>query len=225
MAIGARIAHDLCLSLSRGKPKKEKDMHRKLFMLIAALLLVLTTSVAPMKVAAQGLTEVAIFLWAVVGIGTEQKLELYWWSQRPSPPDQIPTDRIFFNYHLFSSAVAPGGPICPSQTVQATVTPTPDLNITNVSRDGDHLVINGEEVGDPLSDCLRDAKRVVLTLSEIIDGQAPVVPPDEPRLGLPNVVNRGNIMMGYYAIVDSNDATVATGVGVNVFGGGLALYD
>ena len=46
-------------------------------------------------------------------------------------------------------------------------------------------MINGEEVGEVLSDCNRAALRVILTFRAlgpppVKDGQGPVVPPDEP---------------------------------------------
>lgn len=169
-------------------------MRRKLFMLIAALLLVLTTSVAPMKVAAQGLVE---YKSLVVGIATDEAVELYLPSTdhsrlpAPLPPTLDP--------ELVVSIQAGGGPVCSSQTVQFTVPPTPALiNILNVYRGEVYLMINGEMVGEALSDCNRDANRVLLTLRVGKDGQGQV-----------NTANGlGNLIVGYneagvgHAIVD-----------------------
>ena len=194
-------------------------MRLKIFTLIAGLILMVTTSAPPSKVEAQGLVEYALIL-VVVGIGPDERLELYLPSTDPSrlPAPLPPT----LDPQLVVSIQAGGGPVCSSQTVQFTVPPTPALiNILNVYRGEGFLMINGEKVGDPLSVCNRDAKRVVLTLrAPIKDGQGPVVSPAKPRLGLANHPR----MLGY-SIVDSNRATVATGGGINVFGGGLALYD
>ena len=143
-------------------------MRRKLFTLIAALTLVLTTTVSPIKVAAQGLVEYMILI-VVVGIGTDQGLELYWYP-RPSPPDHPPSDRVFFNYHYFVNATNPGptsgGQPC-TQTVQTTVEAHPGFNTLNVrmGEGNESLLINGKVVA--LSDhaCFNtETKRVVLAV-------------------------------------------------------------
>ena len=135
-------------------------MRWKIFTLIASLVLMVTTSAPPSKVEAQGLVEYALIL-VLVAIGPEERLELYLPSSNvPLPPTLDP--------QLVISIQASGVPICPSQTVQFTVPTTPGpIKILNVYRDGDHLMINGEEV-EELSDCNKDAQRVVLTLSEPI---------------------------------------------------------
>ena len=175
----------------------------------------MTTSAPPSKVEAQGLVEYALIL-VVVAIGPDEKLELYLPSSNvPMPPPQGSTPLIHVT--IQPSASIPGGPVCSSQTVRTTVPTTPDLiNILNVYRDGDHLMINGEKVEEKLNECNEVAQRVVLTLlvpgpPPSNDGQVPVDPNDNPRAGLANVVERGSGLS--FAIVNrTTHETVASGI-------------
>lgn len=75
-------------------------MRRKLFTLTAATLLVLTTSVAPMKVAAQELVGNG-FILVVVGIGENETAEMYLARPGQADPDVppiAPGDTPIFTY-------------------------------------------------------------------------------------------------------------------------------
>ena len=88
-------------------------MRRKLFTFITALLLVLTTSVAPMKVAAQGLARILV----VVGVGNNETAEIYL-APRPGRgqsevPRFAPGDTVVFTYVVTNT----GDATC-TQTIQ-----------------------------------------------------------------------------------------------------------
>ena len=108
----------------------------------------------------------AIGILAVVGIATDEVLELSWFSgpssKVPLPPPQGASP--FLVVTLQPAGVLPGGPIC-RQTFQTTVSANPGPNILNahVGERNDSLWINGENVG-ALNMCFSTAKRVVLTL-------------------------------------------------------------
>lgn len=180
-------------------------MRLKIFTLIAGLILMVTTSAPPNKVEAQIAVQHVLSLVEPQAIGPEERLELYLPSSRLPAP--LPAN---LHPELVISIQAGGAPVCPSQTVQFTVPPTPGLiNILNVYRDGDHLMVNGEEV-EKLSYCNKKAQRVVLTVGELgpppsNDGQGPAVPPTD-RLGL---VNHGR-MLGYSIVNLSTHETVAS---------------
>jgi len=137
---------------------------------MTALLLVLTTSVAPITVAAKSLVKNSRIL-VVAGIGTDQELELYYWHQRPSPLDHTSSDRVFFNYHYFRNAVTDvgvaGGDEQCAGTVQATVQARRGFNTLKVrmGAGNESLLINGKEVDLP-NKCLMDAKRVVVAVAD-----------------------------------------------------------
>jgi hypothetical protein len=190
-------------------------MRWKIFTLIAGLTLMVTTSAPPSKVEAQGLVEYALIL-VVVAIGPDERLELYLpGSNVPMPPPQGSTPLIIGT--IQPTGALPGGPICSSQTVQFTVPTTPGrIKILNVYRGEDYLMINGKEVGEALSECNKKATRVLLTFSvpgppPSNDGQVPVVPPDEPRVGLPNLAR----VLGYSIVNLTSHKTVASGGATN----------
>jgi len=137
-------------------------MHRKLVTLIPALLLFLTTWVAPITVAAQGLMGSGKILVAV-GVSTTEVLELYV-GPIPSLPSVIPQDRVFFNYHLFANAtalgLAPGEKPC-TETLQFTVPAHRGLTVLNIrmGEGNDSLLINEEEE-EFTEGCMMKAKRV-----------------------------------------------------------------
>ena len=161
-------------------------MHRKLFTLITALLLVLTTSVAPMKVAAKGNVEYIILM---VGIGPNEALESYYLVREVPPDNANYPGGVQGTVQPFTISVSNAGPSVAHgngtclDTVQAPVALIAGLNVLTVTRASNVLSINGEKVD--LDNCFdnEDVKRVVLTLrvSPFKDGQGPVVPPAEPQ--------------------------------------------
>ena len=97
-------------------------MRRKLFTLIASLILMVST-VSPGKVEAQSNFIAAQHVLSIVepqSIGPDEGLEVYLTnSQVPMPPTQGSTPLIVGT--LQPAGVLPGGPVCPSQTFQFTV--------------------------------------------------------------------------------------------------------
>ena len=92
-------------------------MRWKIFTLIPVLMVVLTTLVTPIKVAAQGLVEYALIL-VVVGVGENETAEIFWGRSRPSQgkpqaPRGTPGDTVVFTYVVTNT----GDATC-TQTIQ-----------------------------------------------------------------------------------------------------------
>jgi hypothetical protein len=131
----------------------EIRMHWKLSSLIAALML-LTTLASPDTVVAQGLVEKTRTL-AVVGIGTEQKLELYSYQR-----GGVYTITVT----VFDDDTANGS--C-TETVQVTLEDAPGLNtvLLQMGAENKSILINEEEV--ELLACFKPlAERVVLDVAK-----------------------------------------------------------
>ena len=135
-------------------------MYSKTGTLLAVLLLVLTTSVVPLKAVAQGLVEYALIL-IVVGVGQDEVAQIHW---EPGPSRAKPQGSRIppGTTQTFTIVVTNSGPsiaeACSPQTVSASVAVTSGVNTLNVSTVGQDLLINGEYV-DVLDLCIADAKR------------------------------------------------------------------
>jgi len=185
-------------------------MRRKLFTLMAALMLVLTTSVAPMKVAAQGPVEYLTLI--VVGLGENEMAEIYYWRLRDllqgqsQGSDAIKVGFLYNATRVFPPGSSSDGPC--TETVQSTVEAYPGFNSLNIQMGpgNESLLINGEVV--PLSEsCLIDADRVAIRAG------VPFPPSMVGRLAAdPNTVPTGFSKLDIvgFSIVDSNYATVAS---------------
>jgi len=146
-------------------------MRWKLFTLITALLLVLTTSVTPIKVAAQSVDEPPIQgVIIVLGMANNETAEIIYWRPRLSPPSHTPVDRVFFNFNHFkvtstSPPASPSDAVC-SEAVQTTGNGRAGLNILTLEmgEGNESLLVNGKDI--PLTEgCLMDAIRVVIQVS------------------------------------------------------------
>ena len=142
-------------------------MYAKTSMFMAALLLLLTTSIVPIKVAAQGLVEYALIL-IMVGVGQNEVAQIHWEpgpGRAKSQGPQVPTGTT----QTFTLIVTNSGPShaenCPPQPSQTFTVPVEvksGINTLNVSTIGPDLFINGERVdGPPLDSCIAGAKRTL----------------------------------------------------------------
>jgi hypothetical protein len=173
-------------------------MRWKLFTLIAALMLA-TTLASPNIVAAEDLVEKTRTL-VVAGIGTEQKLELYSY-----------TDGGIYTIIVTVIDDDTANGTC-TETVQATVKKGPRLKIIRIQMGAgnESLLITGEDAVPLDPTCFNNTtKRVAFQVFALPPGKAkqlasaPNTIPAEPQ------ANFLNEMWGY-SIVDSNEATVAS---------------
>ncbi len=132
-------------------------MYRKTSTFMAALLVILTTSVVPIKAVAQGLVEYALIL-VVIGVGQDEVAQLHWERGPSRAEPQVPQGTI----QTFTIVVSNSGPsgleACPPQNVSASVPVTLGINTLNVSSSGGELFINGKPAGF-LEACIAGAKR------------------------------------------------------------------
>lgn len=185
-------------------------MRRKLFTLITASMLVLITSVAPLKVSAQGLVEYALVLvLAMVGVGSDEAVEFYVVKEAPPENAMANGNRGTGVFTIIVTVSDDHNQADCQQLIRAPVDLTAELTTVNLAKKGAELMINGETV--PLEGaCLINANRVVLTLAvdrrRIEDGQEEPPPPD--HVGLANLAR----VFGYSIVNTKNHQTVDSGI-------------
>jgi hypothetical protein len=172
-------------------------MRWKLFALVAVLILMVTTSAPSSKAEARGLVKEARILM-VVGIGTDQKLELYSYQK-----GGIYTITVT----LADDDIATG--TC-TETVQASLKEDPGLKIITIQmgEGNESLLITGEDKVPLDPNCFNnETKRVVVKVSvpnsASMASQIPVVPNSAP-LGFSNVGIVGS------SVVNSDGSTAAS---------------
>ena len=199
-------------------------MRWKMFALITGLVLMVTISVPPSKVVAQGLVEYAIIL-VVIPVGTKEAGEVYWYLPHPSRDQSQGGDVIKVAFLYKPARVSPldsssDGPC--TETVQSTVKAYPGFNTLNVKmgEGNESLLINGEVV-ELSESCLMGADRVAIQVG------VPIPPsmverfaadPTTVPAGLPDIVG--------YTIVGQDGRTVAAGSDLlRSKGGGLGTLN
>jgi hypothetical protein len=182
-------------------------MRWKQFIVIPALMLVLITSVAPIKVVAQGLVEYALILVDLV-VGPGEVIEFLWLpgpsQENPRVPQIAPGSDVTFIFVVTNT----GDATC-TQTISSPVVANTGPNILMVSRNADFLLINGEKV-EQFNDCLRDSIRTAIAIGrpfprDLFEQMGS--DPNAIRPQLQNMTVLGSI------ISSSSGATVASGGG------------
>jgi len=132
-------------------------MRWKQFSIIPALILVLTTTVAPMKLAAQGLVEYALIL-VVVGVGLDETAEIY---MAPKPgrgdsevPPIAPGDTATLTFVVTNPVNATCTQTIEKAFLEATLFGLPMLSVSKgfgfvAFADGDEVELQDECFKDP----------------------------------------------------------------------------
>ena len=109
--------------------------------------------VPPSQVNAQ-----TIIIIAGMGAGGDEEVEVYY-ALRGLTPENVPEGgRVFQAWITLHHSVSDNS-VC-GQTVPVPLKVTPGLNILRLSTNG-FLRVNGQEVGEPLKECLSNAQRLV----------------------------------------------------------------
>jgi hypothetical protein len=182
-------------------------MRWKILALIAALLLV-STFASPSKVEARSLVKKARILM-VVGIGTNQKAEIYLRSHSHASPLPPGVQGGSFSFRFTISPGSRGEVVC-TQTIQATVAATSGLNtLTLETTEGnDKFMVNGEDVAQLDPNCFNnETKRVVI---QVGDRRFKLSDNNSPFLATVPVGVRRLKALGYSIYNSSTGETVAS---------------
>ena len=188
-------------------------MHRKIFTVIAVVVVMLTT-VQPVKVKAQALVEFAISLVVIV-LGPGEIGELHWVATSQANPEK-PTIQPGNPNRYFTIALDltdTGDTTC-RETIQAQVTAYPSqINTLTLAKNGASLHINGEEtiLSEPcLFNNIRTAYQIGVSFSSpgLNNSRSPGVSDLALQLPPARVVS--------YAITDDTGVTHAFHVGTNI---------
>jgi hypothetical protein len=181
-----------------GNKKRKDDMNKKILSLMVALSLMITTFLPFTKAYAQGLVEYAIILVIVAFNKDTESVEL---NYLPNPPSQAEPQRPIFSSDItYTIIVTNGGDPACSQTIQAPVETTPGLmNVMTLATNNNHLVVNGQPVGEELDNCFDNADRVSIAVG--VPGPRGFDPTVLPAVPLPQFYN--------VTIVDPNKGTRA----------------
>ena len=194
-------------------------MRWKLLTLITALMLVLTTSMTPMKVAAQGLVEYMVLMVAA-GIGNNETLEIYWSpkSRSGAPLPLPPTAKSIIIVTIQPGASQPDGTVCQQETVRVPVKDTAGLKILNVSRSGLVITIgDGVDIIETTLDRCYDQARIVVqvgglapsAIAQQLASDPSAVPAESQGISL-------NEVWGYSFVHSLTGQTRAASIGIDL---------
>jgi len=182
-------------------------MRRKLFTFVAVLALMVSTT-APVKVKAQGLVEYALIL-VLVAIGPEEVLQVHWLPSskpgNPQAPTSTPGDTVTWVYIVTNT----GDSTC-TKTFSSSVEVNERINTLNASISGEEFSINGVTVGF-LEPCLTGGNRNAIAVGRPFPPGLSQQDQQRPDSSVNGFLLNNELTDFSYSIADSNGATVAAG--------------
>jgi hypothetical protein len=191
--------------------RKEECIHRKIFSLIAMLMLVMIMSTTPRKVEAQSLVEFAIGMMSGVRVDREE-LEIYYGPHNPSNPNsEDPVVSFNFKLELGGISGLHATERC-TQTVTTSVSLHPVVNHlkskATTDIDGNVWFKVGEDEFQ-LKDCFKRDNRIVMAVSTPVPQEVAERIIVNDSSAVPSGLSSIKVKIFGYSILDLNGNTVA----------------